>query len=337
MKCIDWNARGVVDECPHDKRIDRPPAFRSSRGCPKALQAVFLSIGVTIVIRYTSGVSIGMHNYLTFDIEEAFHSSNFDDTISLDRWSSLGGRVVSNTSRLIDLLAEKNLHATCFVVGWVAEHYPEVVRRIDAAGHEVAAHSHMHRLVYQLTPEQFRNDLRRNVEVLSSITGKRVRGFRAPSYTITPRTLWALDVLAEEGFAYDSSIYPVGFHPRYGIPGAPETPYRHANGLIEFPMPVASIAGLKVPVATGLYFRLTPYWMTKRLIRRMNKRDIPVVANVHPWELDPDQPLLPIKRSLRWRHYYGLHRTERKLVRLLSDFSFTTLEQAVEQIVSQAA
>jgi len=293
----------------------------------------------TTPISYTrrAGRIADMLNYLTFDIEEAFHSSNFDETISFDQWGSLGGRVVANTERILDQLAARNLRATCFVVGWVAEHYPQVVREIDRAGHEIAAHSYAHRIVYDLTIDQFRDDLRRNVEVLSSITGKPVLGFRAPSYTITPRSVWALDVLAEEGFVYDSSIYPIGFHPRYGFPGAPETPYRHPNGLIEFPMPVARLLGQRVPVATGLYFRLAPYVVTRRLIRAMNANGFPVVVNVHPWEIDPEQPSLPISPFVGWRHYYGLRRTEGKLARLLEDFEFGTLGDAAERILKQAA
>lgn len=278
-----------------------------------------------------------MLNYLTFDIEEAFHSSNFDQTIRIEEWDSLGSRIVSNADRLLEHLDKRGLRATCFIVGWVAEHYPEVVRKIDRAGHEIAAHSHTHRIIYEMTPAEFRVDLRRNLDVLSSLTGKRVLGFRAPSYTITPKSIWALDILAEEGLVYDSSVYPIGFHPRYGLPGAPEIPYKHPNGLIEFPMPVATVAGMKIPVATGLYFRLMPYAMTRWLMRRMNDDGIPVIANVHPWEMDPDQPLLPIKTSLRWRHYYGLRRTEGKLLRLLDDFRFTMLGEAAHQILTRAA
>lgn len=289
---------------------------------------------MALTVSYTPS---SMLNYLTFDIEEAFHSSNFDETIREDQWESLGGRVVANTDRLLDRLSERGLRATCFVVGWVAEHYPEVVRKIDKAGHEIAAHSYAHRIVYSLTPQQFRADLRRNIEVLSSLTGKLVQGFRAPSYTITPKSLWALDILVEEGLIYDSSVYPISFHPRYGLPGAPESPYRHPNGLIEFPMPVASVAGAKIPVGTGLYFRLTPYPVTRSLIRQINRRGLPVIANIHPWEIDPEQPSLPIKPSLRWRHYYGLKKTERKLSRLLDDFEFATLGEAAELMITTAA
>ena len=274
-----------------------------------------------------------MKNFLTFDIEEAFHSSNFLETIPPDRWESLGGRVIHNTERILERLAEVGLRATFFIVGWVAEHYPEVVRLIDGAGHETAAHTFAHRLIYEMTKAEFRSDIRRNVEAICSITGKPVLGFRAPSYTITPRTLWSLDILLEEGFRYDSSVYPIRYHSRYGFPGAPRLPYRHPNGLLEFPLPAADILGQRLPVATGVYFRVMPYALTRRLIRRINATGIPVAVNLHPWELDPDQPPLPIKPSLKWRHYYGLARTEGKLRRLLADFEFETLGEAADAML----
>ncbi len=275
-------------------------------------------------------------NYLTFDVEEAFHASNFPETIPQERWESLGGRVVRNTERILERLSVAELRATFFIVGWVAEHYPEVVRSIDRAGHETAAHSFGHRLLYEMTEGEFRSDIRRNIQAISSVTGRPVVGFRAPSYTITPRTLWSLDVLAEEGFRYDSSVYPVRFHPRYGFPGAPRLPYRHPNGLLEFPLPTADVLGQAFPVATGLYFRALPYALTRRFMRDINAKGIPVTVNLHPWELDPEQPHLPIRRSLKWRHYYGLARTGAKLRKLLADFEFETLGEAAEAILRPA-
>jgi len=273
-----------------------------------------------------------MINHLSFDIEESFQSHNFASSIPENRWASISARVATNTDRILQLLIESGKQATFFIVGWVADRHPELVQRIANNGHEVAAHGYYHRAVYDMTHEDFRADLRRNAAALSARTGKKVLGFRAPSYTITERSLWALDILAQEGFAYDSSIYPVRFHPRYGLPGFPQSPQRLPNGLVEFPMPVSVVFGHAVPIATGFYFRFLPYWITKRLIQRLNRSGVPVTVNIHPWELDPDQPKLPAKYTSKIRHYYGLSKTEGKLRRLLRDFDFVGLGERVSQI-----
>ena len=273
-----------------------------------------------------------MKNLLSFDVEESFQAHNFKNSLPENRWASLPARVPKNTERILQLLAETRKSATFFVVGWIADRHPELIQRISNEGHEVAAHSYHHRAVYDMTPEDFRSDLRRNVESLSSRTGKKVLGFRAPSYTITNRSLWALDILAQEEFAYDSSIYPVRFHPRYGVPDFPISPQRLPNGLVEFPMPVCSVFGQTVPIASGFYFRFMPYWITKHLIRHLNRSGVPVTVNIHPWELDLDQPIFPAKFTSRIRHYYGLSKTEEKLRRLLTDFDFQGLGERVSLI-----
>ena len=266
-----------------------------------------------------------MRNLLSFDVEEAFNSSNCDETIPRNHWDEYSWRVEANTDRILALLSTHGVRATFFVLGWVAERHPNLVRRIDAEGHEIGAHTYWHRLLYDTTPDELREDLRLNVHAISSVTGKPVLGFRAPSYSLTTRSLWALDILREEGFDYDSSVYPVGFHPRYGLPDAPKEPFEHRNGLLEFPLPVRTVFGQAIPVATGAYFRIFPYWFTRSSIRRANRSKIPVTVNIHPWELDPEQPRLPMPRKYRWRHHWNLARTEPRLASLLEEFEFGPL------------
>ena len=278
-----------------------------------------------------------MKNALSFDIEEAFMSTNLEETLPRSSWPALQGRVVANTHRALEALARHGQRATFFIVGWVAERHPELVRAIDSAGHETAAHSFWHRLVYSISPDEFREDIRRNAAAISDVTGKPVLGFRAPAYSITMRSMWALDVLLEEGFAYDSSIYPVRFHSRYGVADAPHVPYRHPNGLVEFPLPVARIGNQLLPFGTGAYFRLLPYTVTTWLMRRSNAAGVPVTVNIHPWELDPDQPALPMPFKYRWRHYTNLRRTAPRLESLLSTYRFRTLQDALDDVPPVAA
>lgn len=273
-----------------------------------------------------------MRNLLSFDVEEAFNSSNCDETIPRNHWDEYPWRVEANTDRILALLSTHHVRATFFVLGWVAERHPNLVRRIDVEGHEIGAHTYWHRLLYDTTPDELREDLRLNVHAISSVTGKPVLGFRAPSYSLTTRSLWALDILREEGFDYDSSVYPVGFHPRYGLPDAPKEPFEHRNGLLEFPLPVRTVFGQTIPVATGAYFRIFPYSFTRSSIHRANRSKIPVTVNIHPWELDPEQPRLPMPRKYRWRHHWNLARTEPRLASLLEEFEFGPLGDTAKEM-----
>jgi polysaccharide deacetylase family protein (PEP-CTERM system associated) len=280
-------------------------------------------------------------NAMTIDVEDYFHASAFDRVVSFDQWSTLESRVCANTERLLGIFDEAGVRATFFVLGWVAERYPALVRRIATCGHEVASHSYRHRLLYQMSPEQFREDLRRAKATIESAAQVPVFGYRAPSYSVTARSLWALDILADEGYAYDASIFPI-HHDRYGIPRSP----RHAfvvetNGLrlLEIPGSTTRWAALNVPVGGGGYFRLLPYRVTRWGIRRMNQREQrPVVFYLHPWEIDPAQPRLPVGQPTRWRHYHNLERTETRFRRLLSEFHFdsifTTLLEAPVRTVN---
>lgn len=265
-----------------------------------------------------------MKNYLTIDVEDYFQVSAFEDIVGKERWSDLESRVTANTFRLLDMLAEADILATFFIVGWVAEKFPEIVSRIQNQGHEVGCHSYWHRKVYDLSPEEFREDTRRAKAILEDITSQPVRGYRAPSYSITRKSLWALDILRELDFAYDSSIFPV-VHDNYGIPDAPRFRYAIPNtNLTEYPISTAKILGMNIPVSGGGYFRLFPYWFTRALLKKINLREKqPFMFYLHPWEIDPDQPRMKDARILsKLRHYNNLQKTASRLKRLLEDFRF---------------
>jgi polysaccharide deacetylase family protein (PEP-CTERM system associated) len=271
-------------------------------------------------------------NALTVDVEDYFQVSAFERVVARERWGAYESRVVANTDRLLDLFAERGVHATFFVLGWTAGREPALVRRIAAAGHEIASHGHGHRLVYDQTPDQFREDVRRARAQLQAFSGQAVVGYRAPSFSITGRSLWALDILIEEGYTWDASIFPIR-HDRYGIPSAPRHPYwidRAAGRLLEIPASTVRLAGTNLPIGGGGYFRLFPYAWTRRGIRRLNQVERkPAVFYLHPWEVDPGQPRLQASRLSRFRHYHNLAETDGRLRRLLADFRFASIADAI--------
>jgi polysaccharide deacetylase family protein (PEP-CTERM system associated) len=264
-------------------------------------------------------------NALTVDVEDYFHVSAFAGSIDQKDWNGIPLRVVHNTQRLLQLFADSNVKATFFVLGWVAERVPELVRDIAKEGHEVACHGYSHELVYNQSPEVFRQETVRSKSLLEDIIQAPVYGYRAASYSITDRSLWAIDVLCEAGFKYDSSIFPIR-HDRYGIPGSPEHPYNldSPNGqvLTEFPLSTASILGYRLPVAGGGYFRLYPYRLTKMGLSQINRKDQPFIFYMHPWEIDPAQPRIAASRLSRFRHYNNLNKFESRLQNLMNDFRF---------------
>jgi len=263
-------------------------------------------------------------NYLTIDVEDYFQVAAFDKQISPDDWSKFESRVSDNTGNILNLLDSFNVKATFFIVGWIAEKHPELVREISIRGHEVGCHSYRHQRIQTLTKKAFREDTKKAKEILEDISGQQVSGYRAPTYSITRETIWALDILAELGFKYDSSIFPI-YHDNYGIPDAPRFPYK-LNGLDlnEYPLSTALILGRKVPVAGGGYFRLFPYWFTKMALKSINKKEKqPFIFYLHPWEVDPGQPRMNnISMLSRFRHYNNLSKTGSRLQMLLSDFDF---------------
>lgn len=270
-------------------------------------------------------------NALTIDVEDYFQVSGFEGIIDRSQWDQFDSRIELGTHKLLDLCAQSGVRATFFILGWVASRYPELIRAIDAAGHEIGSHSYWHRLIYQQTPRQFRRDLRRSRDLLEDITGKPVIAYRAPSFSITQQSLWALDVLIEEGFVIDSSIYPT-FHDRYGIPGTPLYPHRivRPSGVIhEFPLSIYRLCGYPLPIGGGGYFRLYPYFFTRHGLSAINAEGRPFTVYVHPWELDADQPRMPVSRMKAFRHYVNLQRTESRLAQLMRDFPLGTLSEAL--------
>lgn len=273
-------------------------------------------------------------NAMSVDVEDYFHVAALSEAISRDDWDSMNARVDANTRRLLDLFDRSRTSATFFVLGWVAERHPALVREIRDRGHEVACHGFSHKLVYQQTPAEFREETRKSKAILEDLSGRAVEGYRAASYSITPKSLWALDILCEEGFVYDSSIFPVR-HDLYGMPGAKRFPHKLSTPdgaeIIEFPPSTARVFGQNLPAAGGGYFRLYPYPLSRWLIRRVNETEKqPTVFYLHPWEVDPDQPQVDVGWRSRFRHYNNLGKCEMRLGRLLKDFQFGTVKSVLE-------
>jgi polysaccharide deacetylase family protein (PEP-CTERM system associated) len=274
---------------------------------------------------------------MTVDVEDYFQVSAFDAVVPRDKWASFPSRVVDNTHRLLRMFDEAGVKATFFMLGWVAERFPALVDDIARGGHELASHGYGHRLVYEQTPDAFREDVRRAKQLIEDRSGAPVRGYRAPSYSITRQSLWALDVLIEEGYTYDASIFPIR-HDRYGIPDAPRHPHtlaRAGGTLTEAPPSTVRLGAVNLPVAGGGYFRLLPYAWTRWGIRRVNEHERqPAVFYLHPWEIDPDQPRLDASAVSRFRHYRNLHKTEGRLRQLLKDFRFGPLGPRLDGVAA---
>jgi polysaccharide deacetylase family protein (PEP-CTERM system associated) len=296
-------------------------------------------LSIQLTPAYEPAAERALLNAMTIDVEDYYHVSGFEGRVDRARWDEFPSRVGPNTRRLLDLLAAAGVRATFFVLGWVAERQPGLVQAIRRAGHEVGCHGYWHRLIYEQTPDEFRADLCRARDVLQDVLGEKVNAYRAPSFSVTARSVWALDVLLEEGFAYDSSVYPT-HHDRYGMPGSPLGPHclrRAAGELWEFPPPVWPVLGYPLPVGGGGYFRLYPYGLTRHALRAVNAAGRPFAFYLHPWEIDPDQPRLAAGGLRAFRHYVGLRRTESRLVRLLREFSFGTLSEALRRWEPSAA
>ena len=268
-------------------------------------------------------------NALTVDVEDYFHVSAFADVIDRDSWTSLESRVVRNTGKLLQIFDDASVSATFFVLGWVAERHPELVREITANGHELACHGFSHQLIYTQSQGVFREETRRAKEMLEEISGNKVFGYRAASYSITKDSQWALEILIDTGFEYDSSIVPVR-HDLYGMADAGEYPYRihvpDGRSIVEFPPSTLGVAGRRIPIGGGGYFRLFPYWFTKYGLTRINERDdMPFSFYLHPWEIDPHQPRISAGWKSTFRHYNNLQKFEPRLLKLLKEFRFSTM------------
>ena len=274
-----------------------------------------------------------IQNALTVDVEDYFQVSAFADSVGQHEWDRQPLRVEQNTHKLLNLFDEYQIKATFFALGWVAERASGLILEIAKRGHEVACHGYSHQLVYNQSPEVFKQETIRAKSILEDIVQQPVRGYRAASYSITTRSLWALDILAEAGFDYDSSIFPVR-HDRYGIPDSPEFPYildtPAGHKLAEFPLSTAKIMGYRLPIAGGGYFRLYPYWLSRAGLRQVNRRQKPFIFYLHPWEIDPEQPRISASWLSRFRHYNNLDKCETRLHRLVSDFQFSTVEKVLQ-------
>lgn len=271
---------------------------------------------------------------LSFDVEEHFQVSAFWSEARRQQWDRLESRVENNTRRIADLLAEHHMKATFFILGWVAERHPGLVKLLARQGHEIASHGYSHELVTQQSPEAFRNDVRKAKSILENHIGQEVYGYRAPSFSIMRNTRWALPILVEEGFVYDSSIFPI-LHDRYGMPDAQPHCHRQettAGPIWEIPPTTIKLIGVRFPIAGGGYFRLLPYGCLRPFLRHAERTGHPLVMYFHPWELDPQQPRMEGSLLSKFRHYNNLDKTESRLVALLKDFHFAPIREALEPI-----
>lgn len=272
---------------------------------------------------------------MSIDVEDYFHVAALSGVIRPDQWSNLPSRVEHNTEKLLALFEAHGVKATFFVLGWVAERYPQLIRKLADQGHEIASHGYSHQLVYSQSKKVFRDETLRSKALLESITGRPVLGYRAASYSITRESLWALDILSEAGFTWDSSIFPIR-HDRYGIPDSPSEPYtiqtESGNVIQEFPLTTARVFGLSVPAAGGGYFRQFPYPLFRYLFRNASgSGDRPQMFYLHPWEVDPDQPRYNNASWFsRFRHYTNLDRCYDRLDQLLRDFRFGTVTESYQ-------
>ncbi len=277
-----------------------------------------------------------MINALTIDVEDYFHVTAFEGSVKRSDWDLYPFRAGDNTRRILDILDEHNVKATFFVLGWVAEKDPALVGLISARGHEVACHGYGHERVYMIGPDAFREDVRRAKALLEDQCGKAVNGYRAPTYSITGDSLWALDILIEQGFTYDSSIFPI-VHDNYGIPDAERFPHaitRPVGRIVEFPlttMPMNFLGrSMRLPIAGGGYLRLLPVGLIRNGFKRLNKLERqPGILYFHPWELDPDQPRIKAGFKSRFRHYVNLHTTEGKIRNLLRELDFAPVSHVL--------
>ncbi len=274
-------------------------------------------------------------NAFTVDVEDYFQVEAMSQTVDRASWDSFASRVETNTQEILELLEKKQQIGTFFVLGWCAKRKPDLVKKIASYGHEIASHGMSHQLIYKQTPETFKQETFDAKKLLEDIVQKPIRGYRAATYSITHKSLWALDILAEAGFEYDSSIFPMK-HDNYGIPEINPLPHQlqtpNGHQLIEFPISTLKRGKLTLPIAGGGYFRLFPYWLTQWGLNQLQKNNQPITFYIHPWEVDPKQPrVIGLSKLSRFRHYNNLDKCYSRLNRLLSDFHFTSMENVLCQ------
>ena len=277
-----------------------------------------------------------MENVFTVDVEDYFQVEALSKAVKVSEWEDYECRVEANTHKNLQLLAESNQVGTFFVLGWVAKRYPNLIREIADAGHEIASHGMSHQLIYNQDQEVFRQETFDAKALLEDIVQQPVEGYRAATYSITNKSLWALDVLVDAGFKYDSSIFPMR-HDNYGIADINPLPHKlttpSGREIVEFPISTLKNKWLTIPIAGGGYFRLFPYWFSRWGLNKINRQGQPFVFYIHPWEVDPGQPKVEnISRLSKFRHYNNLAKCERRLERLTKDFSFTTMKSVLQQL-----
>jgi polysaccharide deacetylase family protein (PEP-CTERM system associated) len=275
------------------------------------------------------------HNILTIDVEDWYHASALTEKIKSADGDERESRIWRTTNRVLNLLEEEKARATFFVLGAVAERFPEIVQRIKQRRHKIASHGYAHNSIYSQTKEEFKKDVKRSVLILENITGEKIKGYRAPNFSITADSLWAYEVLADSGIEYSSSIFPTKhiLH-AYGIPHAAKNPFilklDNGKSIVEFPLSTVRIWGIHFPFGGGAYLRLFPYWYNQWSIKRLNRKGKPAVVYFHPWELDPDQPRLGLNLLARTRHYFNLDIMETKIRKLLKAFRFQSIEETLQ-------
>lgn len=277
-----------------------------------------------------------MLNALTIDVEDYFQVHAFEKVIKRSDWGNYSTRVVSSTNSILKLLSEYKVHATFFILGWIAERHPKLVEEIASSGHEIATHGYEHELIYRQSPEQFAHDLNRSIQAIHCALGEYpIIGYRAPSFSITRQSLWALDILRDHGIKYDSSIFPLAVHDRYGIGDAKRFANEIKEGLWEIPVSTLRLSQYNFPVAGGGYFRLFPLPITSWAIRQINREGHPAIIYLHPWEFDPKQPRISDASLISsFRHYLNLDKTEGRLRSLLNEFKFAPMKHVFAQNLS---
>lgn len=276
-----------------------------------------------------------MLNAFTVDVEDYFQVEALSKVIKPDEWNKFNCRVEKNTNIILELLEKNGQKGTFFILGWIAKRYPGLIQQISSQGHEIASHGMSHQLIYNQSKKVFRQETIDSKALLEDIVQKPVLGYRAATYSITNNSLWALDILVEAGFKYDSSIFPMR-HDNYGIPDINPLPHNlttpKGKNLVEFPISVLKSSFLTLPIAGGGYFRLFPYFFTRWALKSLNKKQQPFVFYIHPWEVDPEQPVIKgISRFSKFRHYNNLSKTENRLSKLITDFQFTTMLDVLEK------
>lgn len=274
----------------------------------------------------------GSLNALTIDVEDWFQVANLQDIVQFKDWDKFESRISLTLTQLLNLLKTKKAHATFFVLGWIAERFPDLIKQIDDDGHEIGTHGYSHRCIYDQNEQEFREDLIKSIELLGNITGKSIFGYRAPNYSVIPGTTWAFKILVQCGIRYDSSIFPIK-HNRGGFMTAPRFPFvidlEQDGKLIEFPLSTLRLFGTNFPVAGGAYLRLYPYWFIRSALKKLNSIGKPIIIYIHPWEIDFLQPRLKTNFSSKLKHYGNLAVNEQKIFRLLSDFKFSSVSEVI--------